>query len=349
MSDKAERPPKQPEDESVENVEINEAPDYRDKNGEYLPLSVEGLKAGIATDLDLYARVGEAYFIVKPRNTEIEGRLLTRLRNEQSPYLYIRNADKDHYYQRLDQNITKIIKNPTISIREKAGVLTDYAVEIVNQLFTDPGNPGTIASAKSLTQECVRFIGQHRHAFLHLVELSNHDHYTYAHSVGVAAYTIALAPEVMNPTPEQLVDMGLAAMMHDIGKCMVDPAIINKRGPLNEEEWASMKKHPEYGSEIIRRHKNLNPIIALAAEAHHENLLGTGYPKGLVASRIDPLIRIISLSDAFSALTTKRSYSPPRDNLTALKLIKESLDKKFDTALFKPFVKLFLDPSKRVA
>ena len=326
-----------------------ESTNYRDKNGEYLPVSIEGLKSGVATDLDLFARVGESYFVVKPRNTDVDGRMIARFRGEGRPYLYIRSTDRERYFARLEGNISNIIKNPTIAVREKAGLLTDFAVEIIDQLFTDPGNPGTIASAKGLTQECVRFIGQNRHGFLHLVELSNHDHYTYAHSVGVAAYTIALVPEVMDVEPEYLVDMGLASMLHDIGKCMVDPAIINKKGPLNEDEWAVMKKHPEYGGEIIRRHKNMSPIVALAAEGHHENLTGTGYPRGLMASKIDPLVRIVSLADAFSALTTKRSYSIPRDNITALKLIRENLDKKFDSSLFKPFVKLFLDPAKKVA
>ena len=89
--------------------------------------------------------------------------------------------------------------------------------------------------------------------------------------------------------------------------------------------------------------------MLLAAEGHHENLMGSGYPRGLVASKINPLTRIVSLADAFSAMTTKRSYSQARDNLTALKLLKENLHTKFDAELFQPFVKLFLEPTKQVA
>jgi putative nucleotidyltransferase with HDIG domain len=326
-----------------------EAPDYRDKNGEYIPISIEGLSTGLATDLDLFTRAGDAFFVIKPKNNSIEPRLLSRIKTSGLPYVYIHKSDREKYQQRLEAQVSKVISDPKRPIREKAGILTDLAVELVDQLFTDPGNPKTIESARHLTQETVLFISQSKHAFLHLVELSNHDHYTYAHSVGVAAYTIALAPEVMKLDPKTLAEVGLAAFLHDIGKCMVDPAIINKKGPLNDEEWAVMKKHPEYGSEIIRRHKNMSPIIALSAEGHHENLLGSGYPKGLVAQKIDPIVRIISLTDAFSALTTKRSYSTPRDSVTALKLIKENLNKKFDTQLFNPFVKLFLEPQKRAA
>ncbi len=335
--------------ESTSQTNAIEAPDYRDKNGEYIPISIEGLGTGLATDLDLFTRAGDAFFVIKPKNQNIDPRLLSRLKTSGLPYVYIHKLDREKYQSRLEQQVSKVISDPKKPIREKAGLLTDLAVEIVDQLFSDPGNPKSIESARQLTQETVLFIGQSRHAFLHLVELSNHDHYTYAHSVGVAAYTIALVPEVMKVDTSTLAEIGLAAFLHDIGKCMVDPAIINKKGPLNDDEWAVMKKHPEYGSEIIRRHKNMSPIISLAAEGHHENLLGSGYPKGLVAQKIDPIVRIISLTDAFSALTTKRSYSTPRDSITALKLIKENLNKKFDTNLFNPFVKLFLEPNKKVA
>ena len=181
------------------------------------------------------------------------------------------------------------------------------------------------------------------------MELSNHDHYTYAHSVGVAAYTIALAKETGFQSPAELADAGMAGFLHDIGKSMISPEIINKKGPLNEQEWAEMKKHPELGGEILRRHKNINPLIILSAEGHHENMTGTGYPRGLEAQKLDPLVQIISLADAFSALTTKRSYSNPRDSKSALLLMKDNLKTKFDPELFKRFVFLFLDPKKEAA
>lgn len=330
-------------------VSAEESINWRAHAEHYLPISIEGLRSGVTADFELFTRMGNDYFVIKPKNVDIDAKLILRLKSTGVPYVFIRTTDRDRYHQKLEAGLTKLIENPAVSVREKAGVLTDYAVEIIDQLFTDPGNPGTITAAKNLTQECVRLIGSSRHAFLHLVELSSHDQYTYAHSVGVAAYTVALAPDVLETNTKELVDIGLAGLLHDIGKCMVDPAIINKKGPLNEDEWAQMKKHPAYGAEIIRKHKNLSPIIALSAEGHHENLTGHGYPRGLVASQIDPLVRVVSLSDAFSALTTKRSYAPSRDAVTALKLIKENLDKKFDAALFTPFVRLFLDPAKKAA
>ncbi len=325
--------------------QIQDPPDYRDSSGEYLPISLEGLSVGILDNFDLFIRAGKDFFLVKPKNLKADRNLVSKYRS-QTPYLYLRAADRESYFKKIEASVSNVMKSPQISIREKAAVLTDCAVEIVDRLFSDPGNPGTISSAKTYTENCVLLLGQQKQAFLHLVELSNHDHYTYAHSVGVAAYTIALARETGKYSNEELATIGLAGLLHDIGKCMVDPSIINKKGPLSEDEWAVMKKHPEYGGEILRRHRDLAPIVGISAEAHHESLLGTGYPKKLKGLEIDEIVRIVSLSDAFSALTTKRSYSPSRDSLNALLLMKENIDKKFDANLFKKFVVLFLDPAQ---
>lgn len=321
---------------------LPEAPDYRDASGEYLPISIEGIHLGVLDAFDIFVKAGDDYFLVKPRNSKADAQVISKYKPI-SPYLYLRAAERDSYFKKVEEALPNLIKNPNIPAREKAAVLTDAAVEIVDRLFSDPGNPKTMASAKRYTEQCVLFIGSEQQAFFHLIELSNHDHYTYAHSVGVAAYAIALAREMRSFSGEQLADIGLAGMLHDIGKCMVDPAIINKKGPLSEDEWNIMKKHPEQGAEILRRHRNLSPIITLAAEGHHESLLGTGYPKRLKGMELDPVVRMICLTDAFSALTTKRSYSPSRDSLNALLLMKENIDKKFDAGLFKKFVMLFLD------
>ena len=136
-----------------------EAPDYRDKNGEYIPISIEGLGTGLATDLDLFTRAGDAFFIIKPKNQNIDPRLLSRLKTSGLPYVYIHKLDREKYQTRLEQQVSKVISDPKKPIREKAGMLTDLAVEIVDQLFSDPGNPKSIESARHLTQETVLFIG----------------------------------------------------------------------------------------------------------------------------------------------------------------------------------------------
>ena len=247
----------------------------RHPDSEFFPVAIEGLLSGIANDYDIFMRSGKDYFMVKPRNTPVDWTLINRLKLHNA-FLYLRKRDKAQYFAKVQSNLKTIMKDPMVPIREKAAILTDSAVEIIDDIYSDPNNPAAIQSATQFSNHAVELISSNRMAFLHLVELSNHDHYTYAHSVGVTAYAVALAQAAGIVAPEQLAIVGLAGLLHDLGKCMVDPAIINKQGPLSESEWASMKRHPEYGAEIIKRHNKIDPLVALVAESHHEDLLGRG-------------------------------------------------------------------------
>lgn len=324
-----------------------ENPDYRDASGLYIPISVESLRAGAANDFDIYLRTGSDYFLVKPKGSTISEQNLSRY-SQRSPYLYLRTTDQEPFFKQIDKYIDSMISNDKVPMRQKAALLTDKAVDIVDKIFSDPSHPEHLKSAQRVTQNFLSFVSQDRHAFLHLVDLSINDHYTYAHSVGVAAYCLATALAA-GYQGEQVVNMGLAGLLHDIGKSQIDPAIINKKGPLSETEWAEMKRHPQIGAEILRSHRNIADIVILCTEAHHENNLGTGYPKGLIATKLDPMVGIVSISDTFSALTTKRSYSSPRDSLSALKLMKDNIKAKFDQELFMKFVKLFLSEEQKAA
>lgn len=324
-----------------------DTPDYRDASGLYIPISVESLRTGAANDFDVYLRTGNDYFLIKPKGSSISEINLNKYA-ERTPYLYLRTSDQDPFFKKVDKYIENVISNDSVPLKQKAALLSDKAVDIVDKIFADPSHPEHLKSAKRMTQNFLSFVAQDRLAFLHLVELSINDHYTYAHSVGVAAYCLATGLAA-GYTPEQVANIGLAGLLHDIGKSQIDPAIINKKGPLDELEWAEMKKHPTIGAQILRAHKNIPDIVILGTEAHHENNLGTGYPRGLVASKLDPMVGIVSISDTFSALTTKRSYSHPRDSLSALKLMKENIKAKFDQELFMKFVKLFLNEDKKAA
>ncbi|HVJ64523.1 MAG TPA: HD domain-containing phosphohydrolase [Bdellovibrionota bacterium] len=322
-----------------------DTPDYRDSSGLYIPISVESLRTGAADDFDVYLRTGSDYFLIKPKGSSISDVNLNKYA-ERTPYLYIRTTDQDPFFKRVDKYIDDVITSDKVPLRQKAALLSDKAVDIVDKIFADPSHPEHLKAAHRVTQNFLSFVAQDRHAFLHLVDLSINDHYTYAHSVGVAAYCLATALAA-GYQGEQVVNIGVAGLLHDIGKSQIDPAIINKKGPLDEREWGEMKKHPQLGGELLRAHKNIPDIVIVCTESHHENNLGTGYPRGLIASKLDPMVGIVSISDTFSALTTKRSYSHPRDSLSALKLMKENIKAKFDQELFMKFVKLFLAEEKK--
>ena len=110
--------------------------------------------------------------------------------------------------------------------------------------------------------------------------------------------------------------------MHDVGKIGIPDAVLRKPGPLDADEWATMRRHPEIGAEIIGEHPS--GVLQLAREialAHHEKWDGSGYPRGLAGEAIPLSARIVAIADVFDALTTRRPYKEPwpvQDAMTTL-------------------------------
>lgn len=152
------------------------------------------------------------------------------------------------------------------------------------------------------------------------------DDSTYAHSVNVAIIARMLG-QWLGFSIEQLDLLTLSGLLHDIGKCMIDPAIIQKPGKLTPEEYATIKEHPLLGYEVLKN-QALDPHILCSVLMHHERCDGSGYPMGLKADRIDKFAQIISIADVYDAMTANRCY---RDGLCPFEVIatfeKEGLNK----------------------
>ncbi len=129
-----------------------------------------------------------------------------------------------------------------------------------------------------------------------------------------------------------------AAPMHDIGKIGIPDKILLKPGKLDADEWDVMRKHPEYGADIIGEHDSvLMQMSKEIAITHHEKWDGSGYPKGLKAEEIPLSGRIIAIADVFDALTTERPYKKAWAVEDAVKLIDENAGSHFDPELVKIF------------
>jgi putative two-component system response regulator len=135
-------------------------------------------------------------------------------------------------------------------------------------------------------------------------------------------------------------DLLHAAPMHDVGKIGIPDRILQKAGPLDAEEWAVMRRHPEIGAEIIGEHDS--GMLALArniALTHHEKWDGSGYPRGLAGEAIPLEGRIVAIADVFDALTSKRPYKEAWSEEEALDFLREQKGRHFDPALVDLFIR----------
>ena len=132
------------------------------------------------------------------------------------------------------------------------------------------------------------------------------DPYTGGHFRRVASYSVLIGNE-MGLDPDELEELKYAATLHDIGKIAVPDAILGKPAPLDPQETEVMKTHPEVGSEIVNRLRNLRHVLP-GVRSHHERVDGKGYPDGLADEQIPLVAKIIAVADTFDAMTTSRPY-----------------------------------------
>ena len=164
------------------------------------------------------------------------------------------------------------------------------------------------------------------------------DKYTKGHSNRVAEYSKKLAIKLGLSEAEQdtVYFMGL---LHDIGKIGIPDNIINKPQKLTDEEFAIIKKHPEIGHDILKNIAEI-PNIEIGARWHHERMDGKGYPDGLKGNEIPKLVRIISVADAYDAMTSKRSYRDILPQTYIRSELEKGKNKQFDPEVADAMIQL---------
>ena len=150
-----------------------------------------------------------------------------------------------------------------------------------------------------------------------VVLLDSKDEYTAQHSAAVAMYCrdIAMALDLPEEEAEAL---HLAGLLHDLGKVGVPDAVLRKTTTLNEEEWSSIKQHPEKGAEVLS-HLATYQDVADIVRHHHERLDGSGYPSGITGEAIPEPSKILAVADSYHAMTSDRPYRGARSSFEALK------------------------------
>jgi len=168
-----------------------------------------------------------------------------------------------------------------------------------------------------------------------LQDINKHDKYTYDHcwsvfSVGIAILSQVIKQDLVHYSQEDLVNFGLGALLHDLGKLKISNEILNKPGKLNESEWLCMKRHPEFGVDLATKYKDL-PIIARDIIAnHHQRVDGKGYGAGEYKD-YTVAVRIISVADVYDALVSNRPYRHAMLPLEASKILQNGAGTQFES------------------
>ncbi|MCD6287890.1 MAG: HD domain-containing protein, partial [Candidatus Hydrogenedentes bacterium] len=302
----------------------------------FAAVDLDTIRLDTVKNFDLYLRVEEdKYVLYLASDNVLTDTDISKLAEKQVKRLYISSEDEDNYKQYVEEHLPEIVADPNVSADTKSRIVYDSASHVVEEVFREPRTE-TIQRSKGVIGATVTLIISDVQAARKLMQLTSHDYYTYTHSVNVCVFGVALANKLFpGMSNGEIQRLGAGFALHDIGKSRIPISVLQKEGPLDENEWILMKKHPEYSAEILEETGHLTDEAKAVALQHHERVDGTGYPSGLMSANIHEFAKICMIADIFDALTTNRSYREAMRTFDALNLMKSEMEAHFHQDYFR--------------
>jgi len=229
--------------------------------------------------------------------------------------------------------------------QQKAAIVQQHSFTMMKNLLDSP-SAENIKEAKKGISEVVNLILKDDATLFYLLNITEHDYYTYTHSVSVGVLGVALSKSLFKKSSAHDIHaLGAGFFLHDIGKVHIDLNIINKPGKLTDEEMNEMRRHPALGYKLLTETKQLTEESKIIVLQHHERADGKGYPKGLHADEIHIYGKICAIADVYDALTSERPYKKKMLPFEALRLMHDQMINHFQKDMFEKFVLLLRAPS----
>ncbi|MBI4849481.1 MAG: HD-GYP domain-containing protein [Nitrospirae bacterium] len=255
---------------------------------------------------------------------------------------------EDEVKQEIQAEINRIVepekidRNP-VSIQEefiKAKEIKSEAKKTIHNIMEDIrfGKQIKTENVGLVVDEMIDSIFRNQDALISLVRIKEKDEYTYLHSVSVGVLMISFGKH-LGFDIATLKEVGMGAMLHDVGKMIVPQALLNKEEKLTEEELGMLKKHVEYSRMLLEQTHGLTKSAITLAAQHHERIDGTGYPLGLKGDEIDYYARVAAIVDVYDAMTSKRCYQDRFMPTEVLKKLYEWSSYHYDRNLVEQFIR----------
>ncbi|MGE4130362.1 MAG: HD-GYP domain-containing protein [Bdellovibrionales bacterium] len=302
---------------------------------QYMKIRLNSLPPHRKIPFDLFVMIGSRVIHYLRAGDQLSALKIDHFEKKAPESFYILAAERANYQSFVREGLV----SDDLDTKQKALILRESTMVLVEELFERPDIENALRDSRQVIEDFVAFMDADAAAMVNLIGLSSHDFYTYNHSLDVSIYSLGLG-QIVGFRGADLKELGLGGLFHDIGKRFIPLDIICKAGPLTDEEWVMMQKHPQFGLKILSEHRSTENVIACAFE-HHESLLGNGYPQALSAEEIHPMARVVSVADTYDALTTKRSYNDPMLPTDAIDLMAGKLKGRFDPEVMRALVEIF--------
>lgn len=267
--------------------------------------------------------------LVSP-HIELSERMINRLIDRGVTFVYVADERTDDITisrtltPETKQKALNMITSSFDTVKQQQVLSKAMSIERLGKQFRD------------IVEDILEEIKHHDDALSMLTEIHSFDSYVFDHSLNVTIYSLGLAL-ALGLSKNQLREIGLGAMLHDIGKMKIPESILNKPGQLTDDEFEMMKNHSEEGYRLLKDIPGFPLVSAHIAYQHHERLDGSGYPRGIEGHEIHLYGKIVAIADVFDAVTSNRVYRAAMLPHEALELLYAGAGTLFDRGMVEAF------------
>lgn len=298
------------------------------------------LKEGMKIDQAIKDRMDRT---LVARGTLLDSYVIDGLKKRGVPGVYIQEGEEDPEPEQPEvplpplvrHNIEKTRTEDPVKVRLSESVKKRVS-EGVQYLYSNSDSEQFSSTTASITNDLMKAINDSDALAVDISVLKTSDEYTFKHSVDVATMSMIIAKK-QGLSQKDIYNIGIAGLLHDMGKSKIPPEILNKPARLTEEEFAIMKQHSALGYDILKDKTEFEKVIPVAVLQHHEKMNGKGYPLGCSSEQITAYAKILSVADVYDALVTERPYKKSFSQRTAVEMIM-SMTEELDITAMRSFL-----------
>jgi len=307
----------------------------------FRPIPIDVIQLDEKSVVDLFIKHEDRFIPFLAKGGIFTRDHLIELNNYGISIVYIRGADASAFEGYVHAYSEMILNDSTVPYKVKEATFYVSSTHALKKAIIDP-SAERIEEIKNTLKPLFKSIMKDRILLNDLFSLTDHDFNTYKHCINVGIYATSLAMHFYEGdstvSMESLERQSYGYFLHDIGKTQLPLSILRKQGKLSQEEWTIMRKHTEWGYNILMETGHLTDEAAYISMQHHERPDGSGYPFGM--KDIHPCARICAIADIFDALISIRPYKSPMKPLEAIEIIKKEAYTEFDKSLVNTFIKM---------
>ena len=299
-----------------------------------IPISMATLSPQALLGVDIYLKSSqESVPVLFYSSDELPD--LSRLEpyvNQGVNKLFIDSSDRAKYQSYLRENWRDLISDDSMPITNRVAVMSEVMRDVLSEEFVSGDTESIVLASQQLGFGTCDLVSDNPVVARQLYNVLHHDYATFTHCTNVSLYAVVLA-RALGYRGEELTQIAIGGLIHDLGKLQIDERILTKPGRLDEFEFREIQKHPITGYVEICNRDDINFGQAMMAYQHHERLNGQGYPVGIRGDEIHPWAKICAVVDVYEALTSHRPYRLPMSHKTALSVLDKGDGTEFDSEI----------------